>query len=254
MNIQNVRWLCFLSCLFVLCLLSSGCFFGTFQTAETVGAGNVNSAAYVMIPTYAYTDTTMEDFAENISAGGFFQMGATDHFDIGLLFGTAGIGAQGKLRLTRGSTSKTKKTVRKTRTRSSSRRRRKTSVTPFHAAAIVSATYNIWKGGLVPKGDLVASIRFGEYFSLYGGGQIFYAPKIYDTDVTAKYVNRQLFAGFNVRRSEDISKQLEWIPTSLYIEFGYPLDLEKKTAMFGVGIGGANLPVLLGSCLGAMGN
>lgn len=251
MDGQKMKWVCFLSCLFGLGLLSSGCFFGTFQTAETVGAGNVSSTAYAMIPTYAFTDTTMEEIAENISAGGFFQMGATDNFDIGLFFGTAGIGAQGKLRLTPGSTAKSK-TIRKTRTRSSSRRRRKTSVMPFHAAAIVSATYNIWKGGLVPKGDLVASIRFSEFFSLYGGGQIFYAPKMYDTDVTAKYVNRQLFVGFNVERSEDISKQLEWIPTALFIEFGYPLDLEQRTAMFGIGIGGANLPILLGTCLSGM--
>jgi hypothetical protein len=252
MAVQKVKWVCFLSCLFVLSLLASGCFFGTFQTAETVGAGNVSSTAYVMIPTYAYSDTTMEDFAENMSAGGFFQIGATDRFDVGLFFGTAGIGAQGKLRLTPGSTAKEKRTVRKTRTRSSRRKRRKTTVNPFHAAAIVSATYNIWKGGLVPKGDLVASIRFGEYVALYGGGQIFYAPKLYDTDVSAKYVNRQIFAGFNVERGEDISKQLEWIPTALYIEFGYPLDLEKKTAMFGIGIGGANLPILLGTCLSGM--
>jgi hypothetical protein len=250
MNIRKETWVCFLCCLFVLCLLSSGCFFGTFQTAETVGAGNVNSTAYVMIPTYAYTDTTMEDFAENMSGGGFFQIGATDNFDVGLFLGTAGIGAQGKLRFTPGSTSKSKKTGR-TKSRSSSRRR-KTTTNPFHAAGIVSVTYNIWKGGLVPKGDLVASIRFGEYFSLYGGGQVFYAPKMYDSDVTEKYVNRQLFGGFNIQRSEDISKELEWIPTSLFIEFGYPLDLEKKTAMFGIGIGGANLPILLGTCLSGM--
>lgn len=249
MEIRTVRFLWSFSCLFVLCLLAGGCFFGTFQTAETVGAGNVSSTAYVMIPTYAFTDTTMEDFAENLSGGGFFQIGATDNFDIGLFFGTAGIGAQGKLRLTPGSTGSTKKPRR---TRSLPRRRRKTTVTPFHAAAIVSATYNIWKGGLVPKGDLVASIRFSEFFSLYGGGQIFYAPKLYDTDVTARYVNRQLFGGFAVQRSEDISKQLEWIPTALYIEFGYPLDLEKRTAMFGIGIGGANLPILLGTCLSGM--
>lgn len=252
MKIQNSRWLLLLSCLIALCLLSSGCFFGTFQTAETVGAGNVNSTAYVMIPTYAYADTTMEDFAENMSAGGFFQMGATDNFDLGLFIGTAGIGAQGKLRFTPGSTSKKKKSARRESRSRSRRRRRKSYSTPFHAAAIVSATYNIWKGGLVPKGDLVASVRFGEYFSIYGGGQIFYAPKLYDNEVSAKYVNRQLFAGFNVQRSENISQQLAWIPTSLYIEFGYPLDLEKKTAMFGIGIGGANLPVLLGSCLGGI--
>jgi hypothetical protein len=252
MKVKNARWLFLLSCFPTLLLISSGCFFGTFQTAETVGAGNVSSTAYVMIPTYAYTDTTMEDFAENMSAGGFFQIGATDNFDVGLFLGTAGIGAQGKFRFTPGSTGKSR-TSRKTRSsRTSSRRRRTSYATPFNAAAIVSATYNIWRGGIVPKGDLVASIRFGEYFSLYGGGQIFYAPKMYDTEVTEKYVNRQLFAGFNVQRGEDIAPQLQWIPTSLYIEFGYPLDLEKKTAMFGIGIGGANLPALFGSCLGSM--
>lgn len=247
----KAKWVCSLSFFFVMSLFSSGCFFGTFQTAETVGAGNVASTAYVMIPTYAYTDSTMEDFAENMSAGGFFQMGATDNFDVGLFFGTAGIGAQGKLRLTPGSSTKSRRTGTSSRSRPS-RRVRKTTMNPFQVAAIASVTYNIWKGGLVPKGDLVASVRFGQYFSLYGGGQIFYAQKLYDNDVTAKYVNKQLFAGFNVQRSEDISRQLEWIPTSLYIEFGYPLDLEKRTAMFGIGIGGANLPVLLGSCLGGI--
>ncbi len=250
MSKQMAKWMYSLSLVLMISIFSSGCFFGTFQTAETVGAGNVASAAYVMIPTYAYTDSTMEDFAENMSAGGFFQMGATDRFDVGLFLGTAGIGAQAKLRLTPGSTGKSRKVSR--RPTRSARRTRKTTTNPFHVAAIVSATYNLWKGGLVPKGDLVASMRFNEYFSIYGGGQIFYAPKMYDIDVTEKYVNRQFFGGFNIQRSEDISEQLQWIPTSLYIEFGYPLDIEKKTAMFGIGIGGANLPALLGSCLSGM--
>ncbi len=245
----GVKYLCYLCCLIVLSALPNGCFFGTFQTAETLGAGNVGSTAYVMIPTYAFSDTTMEDIAENMSAGGFFQIGATDNFDLGLFLGTAGIGAQGKLRLTPGSTLKRQKGRTSSR---SGRRRKKSSYNPFNVAAILSVTYNIWKGGLVPKGDLVASMRFGEFLSIYGGGQIFYAPKMYDTDVTQKYVNRQLFGGFNVQRSETVAQELSWIPTSLYIEFGYPLDLEKKAFMFGFGIGGANLAALFGTCLSGM--
>ncbi|MCK4575866.1 hypothetical protein KAU34_05630, partial [candidate division WOR-3 bacterium] len=215
------------------------------------GAGNVGSTAYVMVPTYAFSDSTMEDIAENMSAGGFFQIGATDNFDIGLFLGTAGIGAQGKLRLTPGR--RTSKRRKSSRSRSTGRRSKRSSYNPFDAAAIFSVNYNLWRGGLIPKGDLVGSIRFGEYFSIYGGGQIFYAPKITETELI-NYVNRQLFFGFNVRRGEKVNPAMDWIPSSLYIEFGYPFDLEERAFLFGLGIGGANLPVLFGSCLGAMGD
>jgi len=232
-------------------IISTGCFFGTFQTAQTLGAGNVGSAAYVMIPTYAYSDTTMEDIVKNMSAGGFFQIGATDNFDVGLYLGTAGLGAQGKLRLT--PTRKTSKKTRSGRTRSAGRRSKRRSYNPFDLATLFTINYDFTHGGLIPKGDLIGSFRFGEYFSLYGGGQIFYAPKIGETAIN-KYVNKQLFVGFNVRRSEKVIPGMDWIPNSLYIEFAYPLDLEKRTFMFGIGIGGANLPALFGSCLGSMGN
>lgn len=231
---QMAKYWYFTIILILFVIISNGCFFGTFQTAETLGAGNVGSTAYVTIPTYAYSDTTMEDILESISAGGFFQIGATDNFDVGLFFGTAGIGAQGKLRFTPGGNTSMR------------------TYNPFDAAAIFSLNYDLWHGGLVPKGDLVGSFRFGEYFSLYGGGEIFYAPKLTDIDLT-RYVNREIFLGFNVRRGEKTAPELDWIPNSLYIEFGYPLDLEKKTFMFGIGIGGANLPALIGSCLGAIG-
>ncbi len=238
-----------LSCGILLGIISSGCFFGTFQTAETVGAGNVGSAVYVTVPTYAYSDSTMEDIIESMSAGGFFQIGATDNFDVGLFFGTAGIGAQGKFRFTPGG----KTSKRKTSSRKLSRGRRNVSrnYNPFDVAAIVSLNYDLWRGGFVPKGDLIGSFRFGEYFSLYGGGEIFYAPKLTDTELN-KFANREIFVGFNVRRGEKVSPELDWIPNSLFVEFGYPLDVEKKTFMFGIGIGGANLPVLIGSCLGAI--
>lgn len=251
MNISRVKNIYFLVCFLLLCIFLHGCFFGTFQTAETLGAGNVGSVAYVMVPTYGFSDTTMEDIAENMSAGGFLQIGATDNVDIGLCFSTAGIGAQGKLRFTPGS--RTSKRRKSGRTRSTGRRSRKRSYNPFDIAAILSVNYNLWRGGLIPKGDLVGSIRFGEHFSLYGGGEIFYAPKITDKNLI-NYVNRQLFIGFNVRRSEKVNPEMDWIPSSIYIEFGYPFDLEKKTFMFGLGIGRANLPVLFGSCLGAMGD
>jgi hypothetical protein len=103
----------------------------------------------------------------------------------------------------------------------------------------------------VPKADLVGSVRFGQYFAMYGGGQIFYAPKLTDPNLT-RHMNSQLFLGFNVRRGESTSPGLEWIPDALFIEFGYPLNLEQRTFMFGIGIGGANLPLVLGSCLGAV--
>lgn len=247
-----IRYLLICLITVLILILANGCFFGTFQTAETLGAGKVGSTAYIMIPTYAYSDSTMDDFVEAMSAGGFFQIGATDNFDVGLILSAAGIGAQGKLRLTPGVTS--------SRSGSSSRRsisrrgrRRSSSYNPFNAAGIFSINYDLWRGGLVPKGDLLASVRFSEYFSIYSGGQIFYAPKLTDTKLDRE-VNRQIYVGFNVRRSEKVTPQMQWIPTSLYIEFGYPLDLEKKTFMFGIGIGGANLPALFGSCLGAMGD
>ena len=251
MDIRKVRNTYIIVFLLLLCILLDGCFFGTFQTAETLGAGNVGSTAYVMVPTYAFSDSTMEDIAENMSAGGFFQIGATDNFDIGLFLGTAGIGAQGKLRLTPGR--RTSKRRKSSRSRSTGRRSKRSSNNPFDAAAIFSINYNLWRGGLIPKGDLVGSIRFGEYFSIYGGGQIFYAPKITETELI-NYVNRQLFFGFNVRRGEKVNPAMDWIPSSLYIEFGYPFDLEERAFLFGLGIGGANLPVLFGSCLGAMGD
>ena len=231
--------------------ISSGCFFGAFQTAETLGAGNVGSAAYIMIPTYAYSDSTFQDIVDNMSVGGFFQIGATDNFDVGLSFGSAGIGASGKLRLTPSH----HKSQRPRKTRSSSSRRHRKShsyYNPFDIAVLGNVNYDLWHGGLVPKADLIGSIRMGEYFSLYGGGEIFYAPKITELKVTKRYVNKQIFLGLNVRRSEQTAPGLEWIPTSLYIEFGYPLDIEKKTFMFGIGIGGANLPALIGGCLSAM--
>lgn len=239
----------YLILVFILAL-ANGCFFGTFQTAETLGAGNVGSAAYIMIPTYAYSDSTMEDFVETMSPGGFFQIGATDNFDVGLMFSGAGIGAQGKLRLTPGfSSSRRRSSDRRYISRRGSRSRR--SYNPFNVAGMFTVNYDLWHGGLIPRGDLIASIRFSEYFSIYGGGQIFYVPNLPDTMLSSKS-NRQIFAGLNVRRSEKVTPQMEWIPTSLYVEFAYPLDLEKKTFMFGIGIGGANLAALFGSCLGTM--
>lgn len=255
MNIHKVSSFYFLIIFTLLGLISNGCFFGTFQTAETLGAGNVGSTAYVMVPTYGLLDTSItgEEFLESVSAGGFFQIGATNNFDVGLILSTAGIGAQGKLRFTPGARKSSR--TKSGRTRSSGRRRRRRSSNPFDVATIITVNYNLWTGGLLPKFDLIGSIRFNEFFSLYGGGQLFYIANLdLDESQFNTKMNKEVYLGINVRRSEKITPGLDWIPSSLYIEFGYPLDLEERAVLFGIGIGGANLPALFGSCLGAMGD
>ncbi len=245
---KKVKFIRFIFSLVFLGIISHGCFFGTFQTAETLGAGNVGSGAYVVVPTYtskADRDSAFEsgEFLENISGGGFFQIGATDNFDVGLCFSTAGIGAQGKLRFT------PSRRISSSRGRS----RRGHSSSHFDMATIITINYDFYRGGLLPKFDLLGSMRFNEYFALYGGGQVFYVPDLSDTYLDTEW-NKELYLGINVKRGEESTPGMEWIPSSLYIEFGFPLDLERRAIMFGIGIGGADLPFLFGSCLGAMGD
>ncbi len=140
-------------------LLNTGCFFGTFQTAQTIPPGEVNYGWYATFPVYFSKVDKDTSKARGYGAfvtpniGGYLVYGASPTLNFGLR-GSAGegIGPFGKFRFL------------------------SESFAPISGAAIFSLGYHPVAQGISGRVDLVFSRQLSPYSSIYYGATYLRSP------------------------------------------------------------------------------
>ena len=129
---------------------SSGCFYGTFQTAEPLGKGNTELTAYTFAPSYrSQSEREKANEASYAAPGAFglvYQIGVTDGADAGIQFLPYAIGVNGKISLGR-------------------------EVLGARLSTFGSLNYMLGRAQLAPKISLIGGRNFGGV-SLYLGGEL----------------------------------------------------------------------------------
>lgn len=137
-------------------ILSTGCFLGTFRSAEPVGAGNIERSLYFNLPLYYSKDyknsaRSLGTFYARPNLGAMVTFGASDEVDFGVKFDLSeGLGSQVKLRFLH--------------------------YYPFSAAINGGFAYNFLAEGFSWNFDLLGSVRLSSYTSFYSGLLLHHAP------------------------------------------------------------------------------
>lgn len=202
----------------VLSLLLSGCFFGTFQTAQTLEPGGVDAGWYVNYP--FYFDKVSREEAKNRgkaytlpNIGGYIGYGTNGSFDVGLRGSLGeGIGPYGKLRLLNES--------------------------PFSLGTLFGFGYHPVAQGISLHLDLLVSKRLSRFSSIYTGLEILRmpdyrrgtdAPDIQDVDEFKQF--EAIF--FGIKASRKGGGRYRNLPFGITLEFTFPLT-ENPALIFGV--------------------
>ncbi len=196
-----------------LILLLQGCFFGTFQTAESLKPGEVNAGWYGNLP--LYFDSSVKEKSKNHdlgafiypNVGGYLMYGASSSLDFGMRGSIGeGLGPFAKIRVL-----DEKKSF-------------------ISAALIAGMAYHPVAEGISLRGDVVFSRNLSMYSSIYFGWTILRAPDyrmlVYkDVDLgdikTFKEFNA-IFVGVDLKRKRR-SAYFKKIPFGLTMEFTIPI-------------------------------
>jgi len=137
-------------------VLLNSCFFGTFRTAEPVGAGNVEKSVWFNVPLY-YTRDYRENakkegtFYPKANLGAMLNFGAAENMDFGVQFDfSMGLGPQVKYRLLH--------------------------YEPVSVALGTGFAYNFFAEGFSWNVDLLLSGAISPYTVLYSGLLLHHAP------------------------------------------------------------------------------
>jgi hypothetical protein len=210
-------------CPLLLVLLLTGCFFGTFQTAETLSPGEVDVGWYGNYPLYfkkADKDSSMRS-ADSIGAfvtpniGGYLMYGTSGYLDMGLRGSIGeGIGPFVKLQLL-GAQSPLARF-------------------PVDIAVLAGMGYHPLAQGISYRFDALMSRRLSSFSSVYMGWtgvrtpdyrrlgyRSFGIPKAEDIQ-TFRFLNA-LFLGVDLSRKESPTNPLSGIPLGLTMEFAVPI-------------------------------
>ena len=204
----------FLSAVSLLFLLNSGCFLGTFQTAQTVPPGEVNYGFYADMPVYfnksdkdASKDKGLGAFVTP-NVGGYLIYGASPGLNFGLRGSLGeGIGPFAKFRFL------------------------DESVMPLSGAATFTIGYHPVAQGISLRSDLIFSKMLSSYSSIYFGWTFLRSPdyrKLANKDIKIEDVQEfkyfhSLFVGVDLKRRPDENDELGWVPFGLTIELAVPL-------------------------------
>ncbi len=193
--------------------LMQGCFFGTFQTAESLKPGDVNAGWYVNIPLYFDASTRNESKQSDNGAyeypnvGGYLLYGASNRIGFGIRgsFGE-GIGPFTKIQFL------------------------DEKITFLSGAVMAGMAYHPVAQGISLRGDLVFSKRLSLYSSIYWGWTILRVPdyrklayenvKIGDIKDFREF--NALFVGVDLKRKRR-SSYFKKIPFGMTMEFTVPL-------------------------------
>ncbi len=191
-------------------ILLSGCFFGTFQTAETIPAGAVDAAWNVNVPLYFDKQTRNSAKQHNEAyifpnIGGYLAYGASNAAEFGI-YGSLGegIGPFGKIRMLSEYSA------------------------PLSFAFLGGFAYHPVAQGISYKLELILSRRLSPFSQIYGGFHYGYQPDYRRdgpsiTSVSTFKTFPEMFIGVDLGRRKGVRRRLRRMPFSLTMELGLPL-------------------------------
>jgi hypothetical protein len=216
----------------VLLLLTTACYFGTFQGARTIGKNKINAKAYTMYPVYFSAEDKQK--AENegsgitsIEAAGFVQYGVSPRFDLGIQTTGYSVGIHGKWWAIM---------------RNDKRHR------GLDFAPIFWFNYNLLSEQIDPKMSLVTSIPVYKTNCAYIGYEGMYAPNptammnafdnpkdfSWNKVVAIRRFQDALFLGFEARMGKS---KTAFLPAQATVEFSYPLQNKYPMMLLGISFG-----------------
>jgi len=207
--------------LFAVLPLLQGCFFGTFQSARTVGRGKTSGTIFLNLPTYVSEkdrkSAKRDNYSPPITAGALYQVGVSDNADFGVQVIQYGLGVNGKVKFA-------------------------LNGMPVDFAVAPSVTYLFGRAQLSPMVAGIVGKTWGD-LDIYAGLNGAYGPDwrerrkgVSFSDLPTR-VTWALFAGTKVSVSGEAQLN-PWLPKSLVFELGVPLDIKYNLIYFGVGVGG----------------
>ena len=203
-----------ISILLFISVFSTGCFFGTFQTAETLGAGNVTAGWYANLPLYFDKSDKEASINAGIGAyetpniGGYLLYGAGENIDFGLKGSVGeGIGPVTKIRFLNELSF------------------------PLSGSLMLGLAYHPFAQGISLRSDLLFSKRLSPFSSIYFGWTGVRSPdyrKVALPQYEAKDIEdfdffQAIFLGVDLRRKSFEDPRRKSLPLGMTMEFSIPL-------------------------------
>jgi hypothetical protein len=194
---------------------------GISQDVSTRGAGNVGYTGFLTLPLYLSSnarDSAMSTGSDDKfrAYGGFIEYGITDQFDVGLHGNSSNnpsIGLNLKYRPTQ------------------------------YLATQVGFDYIMNELMLAPFGTLMGGTDITKNFALYGGVKVFNWSNMELQQYPLKKENTfgtVLFTGLHIYRKDGWKNKTvaSVMPTGLYVELGYPVNIDSKAITITLGLDG----------------
>ncbi|RKY97552.1 MAG: hypothetical protein DRQ10_08440 [Candidatus Hydrothermota bacterium] len=192
----------------------SGCFYGSFHTAETVGPGCMQSGWYANFP--VYPDVGVFHKSEEVhggayvvpNVGGFIEFGAATGLDVGVRGNLGeGISVFSKIQVAKGAQ----------------------MGVPLDAAVLGAIGYHPVALGMSGRAELIVSTPLSQYGTLYFGGMLLRSPDYRKVLAITKRLKLSEFRDFRlfpfvfsgIELREGVIHQK--VPFILTIELGVPL-------------------------------
>jgi len=200
--------------IFFVLVISNGCFFGTFQTAETLGPGNVTAGWYANLPLYFVKKDKEASIDDSIGAyetpniGGYLLYGAGENIDFGLKGSLGeGVGPVTKIRFLNEISS------------------------PISGAIMLGLAYHPFAQGISLRSDILFSRRLSPFSSIYFGWTGVRSPDYrkvalsgYEAkDIEEFYFFHSIFIGVDLKRKSFVDPRARSLPLGLTMEFSLPL-------------------------------
>lgn len=219
-NCKIERLLFYLVICNLLILKSAYGIWGISQDISTRGSGNVGYTGYLTLPLYITNEArdTAAYYKTNTkfqTYGGYIQYGITDQFDVGLHGNSSinsSIGVNLKYRPAK------------------------------NLSTMVGFDYIMNEMMLSPFGVLMSGADITKNFSVYGGVKAFNWSNMIiqeSPQVKENKFGTVLYAGVHIFRKEAWKNQvMSSLPTGLYIELGYPVNIDSKSITMCLGLDG----------------
>lgn len=198
----------------IFILLGEGCFFGTFQTADTLGPGEIAAGWYINYPLYFSKQDKIHSKEDSLGAyvtpniGGYLAYGAADFADFGLKASLGeGFGPFGKIKFL------------------------DESYGLLSGAVLLSMGYHPVAQGISLRSDILFSKKLSPFSSIYFGWTGVRSPdyrRVAYEGIEADEIQdfkffQALFLGVDLRRKSFEDPRLEKFPFGLTMEFTVPL-------------------------------
>ncbi len=193
---------------------------GITQDISTRGAGNVGYTGFLTLPLYLTSEARNDAIQTNSDEkfrtyGGYIQYGITDKIDIGL-HGNSSVNSSIGLNL------------------------------KYHAVknltTLVGFDYIMDQMMLAPFGVLMGGEELGKNISLYGGLKVFQWSNLRMQErplIEENKTGAVIFTGIHIfQKSGWKDSRLSSLPTGLYVELGYPMNIDSKCITICLGLDG----------------